>query len=210
MARRMAKKEFWQEQLDHLYDGHIAPMNNLVDELKLESERGWVPYVAPMYGGVNARLLSVLRDPGPSTQKGLGGGFICMENADPTAEATCEHFSRVKIDARDIVPWNAYPWYINRPPKAAELKAGVVPLKRILDLMPNLQVVMLHGCHAQDGWKRLLRRYPNLIKERNLHVIQTFHTSRQALIHSDSAVREHRKENISSAFDYASQILKAS
>jgi hypothetical protein len=36
---------------------HVAPVNALADEL-----RGWVPYVAPLYGGVEARMLSVLRD----------------------------------------------------------------------------------------------------------------------------------------------------
>jgi len=63
MADPVVRNEQWQRR----FDTHIEPINLLVDELRI-SERGWLPYVAPMYGGVNARLLSVLRDPGPKTR----------------------------------------------------------------------------------------------------------------------------------------------
>src|SRR6266540_143620 len=43
--------------------------------------------VAPIYGGVEAEMLSVLRDPGPMTNAALdGSGFSCLENDDPAAE----------------------------------------------------------------------------------------------------------------------------
>jgi hypothetical protein len=82
----MADPVFRNEQWQRRFDTHIEPINLLVDELRI-SERGWLPYVAPMYGGVNARLLSVLRDPGPKTRSEDGSGFLSMENDDPTAEA---------------------------------------------------------------------------------------------------------------------------
>src|SRR5688572_10358255 len=102
---------FREEQWQHRFDAHVAPINRLVDTLR-DSGRGWVPYVAPMYGGANARLLSLLRDPGPMTQTEGGSGFICMENDDATAEAISQYFSDARIPATDIVPWNVYPWYI--------------------------------------------------------------------------------------------------
>ena len=204
MPRRMANEGFRAEQWNHRYDKHIAPINRLVDEL---CQKGWVPYVAPMYGGVNARLLSVLRDPGPKTQASGGSGFLCMENDDATAETICKLFSDSGIKACDIVPWNAYPWYINRVPKAAELDAGVEPLKRIIALLPSLQVVMLHGRSAQNGWKRLVRRYPNLIAQKGLHVIETYHTSNKAFWHRDHAVREARKEHLRQSFFEAARCL---
>jgi hypothetical protein len=148
----MADRAFREAQFRSRYDEHIGPINRLVDDLR-GSERGWLPYVPPMYGGVHARLLSLLRDPGPKTQMDVGSSFISMENDDATAETLCDLFSSAEIPAQDIVPWNVYPWYINREPTAKELQAGIDPLMRLLALLPKLRVVMLHGLSAQAGWK---------------------------------------------------------
>jgi len=205
MARRMREVEFREKQWHHRYDEHIAPINRLVDELRRD---GWVPYVAPMYGGVNARLLSVLRDPGAKTQDGVGSGFLCMENDDASAERISELFAEAKIHARDIVPWNAYPWYINCAPKAAQLNAGVDPLRRIIDLLPELRVVMLHRRSAHNGWDRFTRKYPEIVTARRLHVIKTYHTSNQAFWHPDQKVREDRKAKLRQSFDDAANYLR--
>ena len=119
----MADPTFRQEQWQHRFDPHIAPINQFVDELRRGGK--WAPYVAPMYGGTAARLLSVLRDPGPMTQDDVGSGFLCMENDDPTAETICGLFQDAGIIGSDIVPWNMYPWYINRLPKGLELDEGL-------------------------------------------------------------------------------------
>jgi hypothetical protein len=134
-----------------------------------------------MYGGVNARLLSVLRDPGPKTRSEDGSGFLSMENDDPTAEAICGHFEAAGIPSTDVVPWNVYPWYINRAPSAAELDAGVEPMRRLVQLLPRLRVVMLHGGSARNGWQKFAKSFPGLLPP-SLQVIQTYHTSRK---HSD-------------------------
>lgn len=203
----MADLEFRHEQWEHRYDDHIAPINRLVDELQVESERGWLPYVAPMYGGVKARLLSVLRDPGPKTRTDQGSGFLSMENDDPSAELIAGYFADAGIDASDVVPWNVYPWYINRDPTALELDAGIEPLNRLIGLLPGLQVVMLHGGTARKGWRRFVRRFPGIVGLRKLCVIETHHTSRQAFWHRDPAVREERKENLRQAFTSAARHL---
>ena len=208
MARRMAEPGFQQEQWKRRYAPHIGSINRFVDELNENGARGKAPYVAPMYGGVAARLLSVLRDPGPMTQfENEGSGFLCMENDDPTAEKIYSLFCESRIDAREIVPWNAYPWYIDRNPRAAEIDAGVDPLKRILDLLPNLLVVMLHGSIAQNGWRRLLRKYPDTGAARRILVLETFHTSPRAFIHRDPNVREARRKHLRESFHKAAQHL---
>lgn len=207
MARRMADSKFRDEQHRQRYDKHIAPINRYVDRLR-KSSRAWAPYVAPMYGGVNAKLLSILRDPGPKTQADVGSGFLCMENDDATAEAISELFATARIDAEEIVPWNVYPWYINRAPRTDELQKGVEPLKRIIDLLPKLRVVMLHGVSARAGWRRLIRAFPKLVASRNLHVIETYHTSRQAFWHRDPAVRQARRQHLKRAFSDASRYLR--
>lgn len=197
---------FRDEQRQHCFDVHIAPINRLVDELRLD---GWAPYVAPMYGGINARILSILRDPGPKTQESTGSGFLSWENDDATAETISELFAGAGIEARDVVPWNAYPWFINRKPRARELEQGVGPLKQLLDLLPNLRVVLLLGGSAHDGWSRLVRRFPALEADRGLVVVKTYHTSRQAFRHRDPAVREQRKEHLRRSFlDVARYLTK--
>jgi hypothetical protein len=63
--RRMRDPQFRQQQVDDLRAPHVAPINALMDELIDPSGRGWVPYVAPVYGGVDASVLNIHRDPGP-------------------------------------------------------------------------------------------------------------------------------------------------
>jgi hypothetical protein len=109
----MGDAEFRSQQYQHRYDPHVKPINELVDCLRDPQGRGWVPYVAPVHGGVDSCILSILRDPGPATQDGVGSGFLCIENADPTAEQQCLAFADVGVTTADVVPWNAYPWYVN-------------------------------------------------------------------------------------------------
>jgi hypothetical protein len=203
----MGDGEFREEQWEHRYDEHVAPINRLVDDLLSEPGRGWAPYVAPMHGGVDARLLSILSDPGPMTQSKYGSGFLCWENDDPTAERICQLSADAGIDAIDVIPWNAYPWYINRAPKAAELEAGVEPLKRLIDLLSQLRVVMLHGGSAKDGWKRLIRKHPDIVAERRLCILPTYHPGRQAFRDRDRAVRESRREHLRESFYQAARYL---
>ena len=86
-----------------------------------------MPHVAPVHGGLEARVLTVLRDPGPKTQVGVGSGFLCVENDDQTAQTQMELMADAGVEATDITPWNAYPWYINAAPRPAQLDAGVEP-----------------------------------------------------------------------------------
>lgn len=205
MARRMRDQAFRQEQIDNIYSPHIKPVNGLVDRLKV-SENGWIPYVAPLYGGRNARLLSLLRDPGPKTQVDGGSGFICIENDDPTAELMCQMFDQFNISVSEAMLWNIYPWYINQKPLVEQIHKGVDVLVELLNLLPNLEVVMLHGSDAKRGWKMLVKRHPHILNKQ-LKVIETYHTSRQAFWHRDPAVRQARNESLSSAFLTCSTLL---
>jgi len=90
MAHRLMKDPtFRQSQLDDVYAPQVEPINRLGDRLRDPADRGWMPYDAPMYGGVNAQVLLLLRDPGPKTNSGTGfdgSGFLSSENDDATAE----------------------------------------------------------------------------------------------------------------------------
>lgn len=208
MVRLMADRAFRAGQDRDRYARHVRPINELVDGLRDADGRGWLPYVAPVHGGVRARLLSVLRDPGPMTQEGTGSGYLCVENDDATAEQQALAFAVVGIASADVTPWNAYPWYINRRPTAAEREAGVEPLIRLVALMPVLRVVLLQGRDAQDVWRRVVRRQPDMLSERNIAVIETYHPGRQALWSPDPAVREQRHRDRQEAYRQTAELLR--
>jgi hypothetical protein len=132
---------------------------------------------------------------------------LSLENDDASAERFATLLDDAGIPVAEVLPWNAYPWYINRQPRAAELEAGVEPLVRLLSLLPRLRVVVLLGESAQDGWKRLTRRYPGLA--RGLKVVPTHHTSNQALI-GPPEVRAKRMADLKEAFARTAQIYQDS
>lgn len=205
MARLMADKEFKKQQWDRRYDTHIAPINQYIDHL---SSKRWIPYVAPLYGGINAKLLSILRDPGPKTQNNdKGSGFICMENDDQTAEALYNYYKAADISAVDVVPWNAYPWYINKEPSSSQLKEGSETISHLLTMLKNLRVVMLHGNAAHKAWDYLPEKIKEVVSSRNIEVIKTFHTSRMAFISKDPDEVLRRKMHITESFQKAAFII---
>ena len=77
----MADPEFRRSQEIGIRLPHVAPINALVDELRSSStDKQWMPYVAPLHGGIDARMMNILRDPGPRTHSGMAGsGFLCVE-----------------------------------------------------------------------------------------------------------------------------------
>jgi hypothetical protein len=201
----MADAAFRAAQEADRYAPHVQPVNELVDSLR-DDVRGWMPHVAPLHGGTTARVLSVLRDPGPATQDTVGSGFLCIENDDPTAERQLQMFTDVGITAADITPWNAYPWYINAAPRPAQLDAGIAPLPALLDLMPAVRVVFLQGAHARESWARLAKRQPARAR-RVPAVVATHHPSRQALFHPDPDVRRARAEHREASYRQVAEAL---
>lgn len=188
---------------------HIAKFNDLVDELR--GERGWMPYIAPLHGGTEARLLSVFQDPGSPTDDNLGSGMLCVDNHDSTAQYLSELLADAGIDPIELIPWNAFPWYIHErgaTPKltAAHLDAGVEPLRRVVELMePRLHVVMLHGGAAHSVWDRLVKHHPAI--GRRHHPIRTYHTARTAFRSKDPAVVAARRQHLRDAFTQAASVL---
>jgi hypothetical protein len=208
MPRRMRDPEFRADQFARLHEPHIAPITDFTDDLVEHGGRGWMPYLAPMYGGVAARVLSIFRDPGPKAHEQGGSGFLCVENDDPSAERYATLLEEAGLPVRELLPWNAYPWYINRKPTTAELDAAAEPLRRLIGLLPRLRVVLLHGGDAQQGWRRFARRYPDVANRRDLAVIKTYHTSRQAFWHPDPTVRNQRLAKLRIDLAHAAALLR--
>jgi len=184
----MADPDFLAEQRSLLNDERTAPITEFIKDLRAGGK--WAPFVAPMHGGVESRMISILRDPGPKTTDEDGSGMLSIENDDPTAELQAELADAAGIRASDFLPWNAYPWFIDRQPTGAEMREATPTLIELISLLPQLKVVLLQGKDAQQAWKLAVVVQPSLATR--LTVVPTFHPGRQALFHPDLAVREQR------------------
>lgn len=202
----MSDPAYRRSQEDGIRLPHVARINALVDKLRDQDGRGWVPYLAPVFGGIDAEMLHVFRDPGPMTNRDLGGsGLLCLENDDPAAERFANLLNEAGIDASSVTVWNSYPWYINRKPNAAELDAGVEPLRQLLEIpLARLRVVMLNGGEAKVLWRKFAKRYA--ARAREFVVLSTYHTGNQAFIGS-AEVRAARMDHLRSRFREAAAIL---
>jgi hypothetical protein len=193
MTRRMADAAFLSsQQVGAHTEPHMEPINAFVDKIRDKDGRGWVPYIAPHHGGTDAQVLSILRDPGPAAHSDKGSGFLSVENDDPTAERQARLFETHGISPRIVLPWNAYPWYINAAPDAKQSAAGAEVLVELLALLPHLRIVLLQGRDAERSWARVLRMNPDIAENDQLHVVATIHPSRSALFHPDPDERARR------------------
>jgi hypothetical protein len=187
----MADDEFRRAQVAGAgTEPHMAPIDAFVAAISEPDEEGRVPRIAPHHGGTDARVLSVLRDPGPKTLEGTGSGFLSVENDDPTAERQAILFREHGIRDRDVLPWNAYPWFIDRAPNAAEGRVGARALVELIALLPDLEIVLLQGRDAERIWRYATELDPSLAA--GVVVRATIHPGRSALFHPDRAVRQAR------------------
>lgn len=188
----MANPEFRAQQHAALREPHIAPITEFIDSLRTPDR--WLPYVAPLHGGVNARMLTLLRDPGKKTLDVGGSGMVCTENDDVTAETQMGLMEQAGLTTADFLPWNAYPWFVDRAPTNDELIEASATLVDLLDLLPELEVVLLQGREAQSAWKLATDAQP-AIRRRRLIVLETYHTGAQALWHSLPEERARRAQH---------------
>ena len=160
MTRRMSDPAYRQEQLKDLYAAHVKPINKLVDELRVDAER-WLPHVAPLHGGTEARLLLLASDPGPRPQTDRPqDDLLGVEDDNARAARLGALLRTAAIEVSDTLVWCAFPWYTRHPPTAADLRAGVEPLRRLLDLLDRLEVVVLLGPVAERSWRNLTSTHP--------------------------------------------------
>ncbi|MEV4990191.1 uracil-DNA glycosylase [Pseudarthrobacter sp. LMD1-1-1.1] len=186
MVRQMRDPAFKAKQFAGVHLPHVTEVNQLVESLRQSGlssgGRGWVPYVAPIHGGTEAHILSILRDPGPMTHESKGSGMLCVENYDDSAALQCELLASVELTPADLTPWNTYPWYRHDQSsglRSSQITEGLAPLGRLIELMPNLEVVLLQGGEAQTLWKRFTRKHPRIATQYT--AVGTYHPGKTAL-----------------------------
>ncbi len=175
MVRAARSQGFVQRQLDRLDEPHIAPITDLVRELRAERPDQWMPYVAPYHGGTSAEVLVLFQDPGHKT---ADSQMIGVENDDPSAATLCECLHEAGVGLDKVAPWNAYPWYRpdqSRGLRASEMDEGIKPLVRLLSLLPEVHTVVLGGGDAMKAWARFSRQRPTAASR--YRVLETRHTS---------------------------------
>jgi len=149
-------REFLAAKQSRLREEHVAPVQALVDEIRQERGTECVPYVDPESGGVRARVLCILESPaGPAA---LGSGMLSPDNDDETAANVWRLYQQSGLQRSTALHWNAVPWYVGedgreKTVKAQEVLAGALWLDRLLDLLPELRLVVTMGKPAQQAFK---------------------------------------------------------
>lgn len=151
------------ERMSELHAPHIAPLTTFVEELRAEAGPGaQVPYFDPWDGGIAATTLFLLEAPG---SRAVRSGFVSRNNPDETAKNFFELNVEAGIDRKKTVVWNVVPWYVGdgrkiRAASPKDIEGGLMPLARLLGLLPRLNTVVLVGRKAEKAGRLLdLERY---------------------------------------------------
>ncbi len=134
---------------------HMKPLMDYLNQVRKKQGDAYdLPAFDPLDGGTQARVLFLLEAPGP---KAVGSTFISRNNPDPTARNLCELLAESGIPRKDTLIWNIVPWYVSdgqgriRTVTRKDITEALPYLGRLLELLPNLQVIALVGKKAQSA-----------------------------------------------------------
>lgn len=166
---------FLAEKRTRWFEPHVAPVNRFVDRIRTERGTDHVPYVDPDSGGIAARVLLVMESPG---RKALESGMLSADNNDATAENLWTALATIGLARTSVLPWNVVPWYVGTPKKnasvvIAQALKGQPYLLRLLDLLPDLRVVVAIGRWAQLG----VELSAETLRDRGITVVEAPHPS---------------------------------
>ena len=145
--------DFLAAKQARLWEPHVAPLNRLVQRI-VEAGKGDVPFIDPDSGGIAARVLFLLE--APARAAAHGSGMLSADNDDTTAAHVWEGYQLSGLPRGWGVHWNAVPWYVGKGEKIravtpAEVTEGLTWLSELLDLLPELRVVLAMGVPARKA-----------------------------------------------------------
>lgn len=186
--KRHKESDFLATKQARLWEDHVAPINQLVDRIRDQIAQRWaeehtsqappvfVPYIDPDSGGVRARILFLLESPaGPAA---LGSGMLSADNNDETAKNIWRAYEATGTPRTFGLHWNAVPWYVgdgtrNRSVTAQDVELGREHLLHLLDLAPQIAVVLALGKPAQAS----VAGASSVLASRGIKVIPAPHPS---------------------------------
>jgi hypothetical protein len=189
LPRQMSDPSYREYQASKLQAEYIVPITEFVNNLRAERpELAGAPYVAPIYRPLSARVLSLSSNPGPKAGGDKGSRFLSVQNDDASAERLLDIYGLAGLPIEDIVPWNAFPWFVhegfpNGLPRD-HIEQGVFVLKRFLHLCPNVVSIVAHGgdAHRSVQMLRSTRFVGPFVRRRRIHTWDARHTSNRAFI----------------------------
>lgn len=103
-------------------------------------------------------MLVLLDNPSTKAEAGTGSGLLSLDNNDRTARNCREAYARRHVDWKHVVHWNVVPFPVagvkNGGSTPTERQRGVPWTREVVKLLSNLEIVLLLGTAAGDGWKR--------------------------------------------------------
>ena len=175
LPRSLKRFDAWMNRSVAEVARHMLPLHKYVGELQ-KKPGVIVPRFDPLDGGVEAEILFLFEKPGPKTavveypEIGRRIGFISRNNDDPTAEATHFFMEQAEISREKTITWNVMPWWNGTTKLTSdEIKEGVAALEGLIDLLPNLKVVVFVGRKAE--------RARPLLRDRGLKTFVSAHPS---------------------------------
>jgi len=115
--------------------------------------------------------------------------MLSVEGDDGASERLHGLLTDAGIDPSLVLPWHAVPWTVDpsSPLSGVDAKAGRLVLARVVSLLPQLRVVVLHGREVEPVWDALATA--GAAVPRGIRVERTFSTE-------DSAVQQHRASRL--------------
>lgn len=135
--------------------------------------------------------------------------MLCHENVDSSSTRHKNFVHEYEMDFEDIVAWNSFPWSgYDKNRSLKEERQATLALEKLLELLPNITVIMLRGRVAQDAWERLLRHNPKAANRP--YVIETYHTSTRLVDPSSNSATliKRYEDNLHDAFSRAAMHLQ--
>ncbi|MDM0002602.1 hypothetical protein QTI24_28640 [Variovorax sp. J22P240] len=106
----LASADAVQGRRDRCREPHVAPLQALAERISANHDAPeGVPRFDPLDGGINARVLLLQEAPGP---RAVGTGFVSFDKSDQTTANARHACESAGLSRRDVVRWNAVPWYI--------------------------------------------------------------------------------------------------